>query len=108
MRRIFGLKEAVHANDDPSDVVPGFNDDGHPSSSCLSCGGEEGPQGLDCVLGFSFEVIVVKSQGPCCISCTWQSPLCNLSHRLIQLPVPSGLFRLKKYPSDVCKPIASW
>jgi hypothetical protein len=60
MRRVFGLNEAVHANNDPSDVVPGLNDDGRPSSSCLSCGGEEGPQGLDHVLDFFSRSFLLK------------------------------------------------
>jgi hypothetical protein len=63
MQRIFGLKEAVHADDDPSGIVPGVDAGGRPSSSFLSCGGEERPQGPDRFFQFSFEVVLVKSKG---------------------------------------------
>jgi hypothetical protein len=60
MRRIFGLKEAVQADDDPSGLVPGVDAGGCPSSSYPSCGGEERPQGPDRLFQFSFEVVLVK------------------------------------------------
>ncbi|KAK1631071.1 hypothetical protein QYE76_005386 [Lolium multiflorum] len=59
MRRIFGLSAALHADGDPSGVVPGVDDGGRASRPWQSCGGEEAP---DCVFRFLVEVFLVKSR----------------------------------------------
>lgn len=59
MRRIFGLSAALHADGDPSGVVPGVDDGGRASRPWQSCGGEEAP---DCVFCFLVEVFLVKSR----------------------------------------------